>query len=51
MKLDAPFDSDKIKKKLKIDGKEIKSASDYYGRFLTVILSPIDINIVNGTPD
>ncbi|HNW29908.1 MAG TPA: DNA replication and repair protein RecF [Spirochaetota bacterium] len=42
---------DKIKKRLKIDGKEIKSAADYYGRFLTVTLSPIDINIVNGAPE
>jgi DNA replication and repair protein RecF len=45
------FESDKIKKKLKIDGKEIKKASDYYGRLLTVILSPQDINIINSTPD
>jgi DNA replication and repair protein RecF len=43
--------ADKIKKRLKIDGKEIKSAGEYYGRLLTVILSPIDINIVNGAPD
>jgi DNA replication and repair protein RecF len=43
--------SDKIKKRLKIDGQEIKSAGEYYGRLLTVILSPIDINIINGTPD
>lgn len=42
---------DKVKKRLKIDGKEIKSASDYYGRLLTVILSPLDITIINGTPD
>jgi DNA replication and repair protein RecF len=42
---------DKVKKRLKIDGKEIKSAGEYYGRFLTVILSPMDINIINGTPD
>lgn len=44
-------DNDKIKKKLKIDGKEIKKASEYYGRLLTVILSPQDINIINSTPD
>ena len=42
---------DKIKKKLKIDGKEMKNAGDYYGRFLTVTLSPIDINIINGAPE
>ena len=44
-------DNEKIKKKLKIDGKEIKKASEYYGRLLTVILSPQDINIINSTPD
>jgi DNA replication and repair protein RecF len=45
------IENDKIKKKLKIDGKEIKKASDYYGKLLTVILSPQDINIINSTPD
>ncbi len=43
--------SDKIKKRLKIDGQEIRSAGDYYGRLLTVVLSPGDITIINGTPD
>src|SRR5208337_4738022 len=43
--------SDTVQKRLKIDGKEIKSAAEYYGRLLSVILSPIDINIINGTPD
>ncbi len=42
---------DKIKKKLKIDGKEIKKVSDYYGRFLSVAFIPSDINIINGSPD
>lgn len=42
---------DTIKKRLKIDGKEIKKAGAYYGRFLTVILSPGDINIINGAPE
>lgn len=40
-----------VKKKLKIDGKEISSAAEYYGRLLTVVLSPNDITIINGTPD
>jgi DNA replication and repair protein RecF len=44
-------ENEKVKKKLKIDGKEIKKASEYYGRLLTVILSPQDINIINSTPD
>jgi DNA replication and repair protein RecF len=44
-------ENDKVRKKLKIDGKEIKKASEYYGRLLTVILSPQDINIINSTPD
>jgi DNA replication and repair protein RecF len=38
-------------KRLKIDGKAIKSAAEYYGRLLTVIFSPQDIIIINGTPD
>jgi DNA replication and repair protein RecF len=42
---------EKVKKRLKIDGQEIKNAGEYYGRLLTVILSPTDINIINGTPD
>jgi DNA replication and repair protein RecF len=45
------IENDTIKKKLKIDGKEIKKSSEYYGRLLTVILSPQDINIINSTPD
>ncbi len=40
-----------VKKKLKIDGKEIASAAEYYGRLLTVILSPDDITVINGAPD
>jgi len=43
--------SDKTRKKLKIDDREIKRASEYYGKFLTVVFSPIDINIINGSPD
>jgi DNA replication and repair protein RecF len=41
----------KIIKKIKIDGGEIHKVRDYYGRFLTVIFSPNDINIINGSPD
>ena len=40
-----------VKKKLKIDGKVITNAAEYYGRLLTVILSPNDLVIINGTPD
>ncbi len=43
--------SDMIQKRLKIDGKEIKSSAEYYGRLLSVVLSPTDISIINGTPD
>lgn len=42
---------DKIKKKAQIDGVEIKRAADYFGRFLTIVFSPDDIGIINGTPD
>lgn len=42
---------DKIRKKAQIDNIEKRKISDYYGRFLTVILSPDDINIITGQPD
>jgi len=44
-------DSDKVKKKIKIDGREITRASDYYGKLLSVVFSPSDINIINGAPE
>lgn len=44
-------ESEKIKKKIKIDGKEITRASDYYGKLLTVIFNPSDINIITGAPE
>lgn len=40
-----------VKKKIKIDDNDIKKVSDYYGKLLTVIFSPSDIDIINGTPD
>jgi len=43
--------SDKIQKKAKIDGIAKKKISEYYGKFLTVIFSPEDINLVTGHPD
>lgn len=43
--------NNKILKKIKIDGREINKVHDYYGKFLTVIFSPADINIINGSPD
>ncbi|MFC1669664.1 DNA replication/repair protein RecF [Spirochaetota bacterium] len=42
---------DHIKKKVKIDDIVIKKASDYYGKLLTVIFTPLDINIINGGPE
>ncbi len=44
-------ESEKIKKKIRIDGKEITRASDYYGKLLTVIFNPADINIITGAPE
>ena len=41
----------KIKKKLKIDGNEIKKVSDYYGKLITVAFIPSDINIISGPPE
>jgi DNA replication and repair protein RecF len=43
--------NNKPKKKIKIDGVEIKKFSDYYGKLITVNFIPSDINIINGTPD
>lgn len=43
--------SGKIKKKAKIDSVEIKSISDYYGKLLITVFSPVDINIINNSPD
>jgi len=43
--------SNKPKKKIKIDSGEIKKISDYYGKLITVSFIPTDINIINGTPD
>ena len=43
--------NNKPKKKIKIDGVEIKKVSDYYGKLITVNFIPGDINIINGTPD
>ena len=41
----------RLKKKVKLDGREIEKLSDYYGKLLTVVFSPVDINIINGSPD
>ncbi len=43
--------ADKIKKKIKIDGLDIKKANEYFGKLNIVIFAPVDINIINGTPD
>jgi len=43
--------SDKPKKKIKIDSVEIKKISDYYGKLITVNFIPTDINIINGAPE
>ena len=45
------YDNEKFKKKIKIDGAEIKKASDYYGKLISVLFIPSDINIISGTPD
>ena len=38
-------------KKVKINNNIIKKAAGYYGKFLTVTISPDDITLVSGTPD
>lgn len=41
----------KFKKKVKLDNNKINKVSDYYGKLLTVVYSPDDINIINGNPE
>lgn len=43
-------DKDIQKKRCKIDT-IAKSSSDYYGRFLTVVLSPSDVQLIHGVPE
>jgi len=45
------FEKERSRKKIKIDEAEIKKASDYYGKFLIVVISPGDINIINDGPE
>ena len=45
------YQGGKLRKRVKIDGSEIRSISDFYGRFLTVVFAPFDINIINGMPE
>lgn len=42
---------DKTRKKIKVDDAEVRKASNYYGKLLVVIISPGDINLINGGPD
>jgi len=44
-------DMDHTKKKIKIDGSEIRKVSEYYGNLITVPFIPADINIPGGSPD
>jgi len=45
------FLQNRTRKKVKIDDAEIHKASNYYGKLLAVIISPGDINIINGGPE
>lgn len=45
------LNNDKNKKKVKIDGVEIRKATDYFGKLLTVIIAPDDIQIFGGIPE
>ena len=40
-----------VRKKLKINGADIKRANEYFGKLQVVIFTPLDINIINGAPD
>jgi len=43
--------ADKVTKRLKINGAAARSMSDYFGRMLTVVFSPADIDIISGPPE
>jgi DNA replication and repair protein RecF len=45
------INNEKIKKRVKIDNVEQHRALDYYGRLLTVIISPDDLSIITGGPE
>lgn len=42
---------EKSRKKVRIDDNEIKKVSDYYGKLLSVVISPGDINLINDGPE
>jgi DNA replication and repair protein RecF len=43
--------SDRIKKRIKIDSREVLRGTDYFGKCLSVIFTPMDINLINGSPE
>lgn len=43
--------NNKYHKKAKIDGFEVRKSSAYFGKLLTVIFTPDDIDIINGPPE
>ncbi len=43
--------ADRLKKRAKIDSAEMHRISEYFGRLLTVVFSPSDIQIINGNPE
>ncbi|MCU0846422.1 MAG: DNA replication and repair protein RecF [Spirochaetes bacterium] len=45
------YQNDGLKKKIKIDGREVSNSSEYYGKLLTVFFSPSDISIIYGPPE
>lgn len=45
------FIDDRLRKRAKIDNREIRRAADYYGSLLTVVFSPSDLEIIEGPPE
>jgi DNA replication and repair protein RecF len=43
--------NDRVHRKLKVDGAEARKLSDYFGKLLTVVISPEDIRIITDGPD
>ncbi len=51
LRFGASVNDQQSEKKVKIDGKEIKKLSDFYGKINVVAFFPDDTVIISGTPD
>ncbi len=51
MNVEAGYDKNNSKKKIKVNGKEICNFSDFYGKVITVFFTPDDVYILTESPD